>query len=84
MQSDHMTIPELARHMGLSRIAVYAKVRKGQIPATRIGRNYVIFSKDVARILHRPLSKRDRQRFDRAVQMVVSEYGVTLKCLSKE
>jgi len=38
----YITIPELARLLGLSRIAIYNRVKKGQIPATRIGRTYVI------------------------------------------
>ena len=37
-----MSIPEYARILGISRIAVYTRVKKGQIPAKKIGRNYVV------------------------------------------
>lgn len=37
-----LSIPEYARHLGISRIAVYKQVRKGLLPARKVGRNYVI------------------------------------------
>ena len=33
---------EAARILGISRIAVFKKIQKGQLEATKIGRNYVI------------------------------------------
>lgn len=46
LRKSHISIPELAKQLGLSRIAVYQKVKSGQIPAEKIGRNYVIPVKD--------------------------------------
>ena len=40
--AKYITIPELAKLLGVSRIAIYKRVKKGQIPATKIGRTYVI------------------------------------------
>ena len=39
---NYISIPQLAKILGLSRIAVYKKVKKGSIPGVKIGRNFVI------------------------------------------
>ena len=41
-ESTHLSIPELAKMLGISRIALYKKVKKGQVKAVKIGRNYAI------------------------------------------
>ena len=41
-KEGYITIPQLAKRLGLSRIAIYKRVKKGEIPATKIGRMYVI------------------------------------------
>ena len=41
-QKQYLTVPELALILGISRIAVYKKVKKGHILAIRIGRNFAI------------------------------------------
>jgi excisionase family DNA binding protein len=42
------SIPEAAALMGVSRIAVFKKVKKGQLAAIRIGRNWAIPAHAVA------------------------------------
>jgi len=42
MAKDFFSLPEAAVMLGISRIAVFKKVRKGQIAAIRIGRNWAI------------------------------------------
>ena len=44
---EYISIPELARQMNVSRITVFNKVKKGEIKAKKIGRNYVICKKDL-------------------------------------
>jgi excisionase family DNA binding protein len=39
---EFLSIPEAAALMGVSRIAVFKKVKKGQLAAIRIGRNWAI------------------------------------------
>ena len=80
----YITIPELARLLGVSRIAIYNRVRKGQIPATKTGRTYVITDQTVADILGKEVTKRGKKRIDAAVQKTVREYGEVLKKLAKE
>ena len=83
MQDTLITIPELAGRLGVSRIAVYKKVKNGQIPAIRVGRRYVISSKTVKE-LQQPVNEIDLDWIDAAVKKVVQEYGIVLKWLSAE
>ena len=83
-KSEYITIPQLARIMGLSRVAVYKKVKKGQIKAVRIGRTFAIPRKYVASILGKALAEEDKKQIDDAVKKTIKEYGQTLKLLGKE
>ncbi|HEV8243174.1 MAG TPA: helix-turn-helix domain-containing protein [Nitrospirales bacterium] len=80
----YITIPELARLLGVSRIAIYNRVKKGQIPAMRIGRTYVITDKTMTEILGKKTTEKDKKRIDVAVDRTVREYGEVLKLLGKE
>jgi len=80
----HLTIPEFASLLGISRIAVYKKVKAGKIPAEKIGRNYVITDKTVKQILGKELSENKKKQIDLAVKKVVKQYGPLLKKLGSE
>ena len=80
----YLTIPELAKLLGVSRIAIYNRVKKGQIPATKIGRTYVIRDQTIANILGKKVTRRGKERIDAAVRRTVREYGEVLKQLGKE
>ena len=83
-KSDYITIPELAKILGLSRIAIFKRVKKGAIKAVKIGRNYAIPRAYVDSILGRTLGDSDKKEIDMAVKKTVKEYGRTLKLLGKE
>lgn len=74
----YISIPRLAQILGISRIAVYRKVKKGQIEAVRIGRNYAIPGRVVASLLGKELTPEDKRSIDRAVRRTVKEYGEVL------
>lgn len=42
MAREYYSIPEAAVMLGLSRIAVFKKVKKGQLEALRVGRNWAV------------------------------------------
>ena len=84
VKKKYLTIPELAKLLGKSRIAVYKDVKSGKIAATRIGRNYAISDRDVASILGKEMSSKDKKQVSHAVKKAVKEYGEVLKRLSKE
>jgi excisionase family DNA binding protein len=79
-----MTIAELAKILGVSRIAVYKKVKKGQIKAIKIGRTYAIPTEDLANILGESLSQAQKHQIEQAVAKTVKEYGETLRLLGRE
>lgn len=80
----YITIPELAKLLGVSRIAIYNRVKKGQIPAAKIGRTYVITDQTIANILGKKVTRTGKKRIDAAVRKTVREYGEVLKKLGKE
>jgi len=84
VKHTYITIPQLAKLLGLSRIEVYRKVRKGQIPAIKIGRVYAISDRDITYILGNEISAKAKKRVDAAVRKTVREYGEVLKKLGKE
>lgn len=81
---EYITLPELAKILGISRIAVYKKVKKGQLKAEKIGKMYVIPKKSIDTILGKTLNEDDKREIDTAVKKTVSEYGEALKLLGKE
>ena len=82
--SGYVSIQELAKILGISRIAVYKKVKKGQIKAVRIGRSYAIPQKYVDSIMGKTLNEEDKREINAAVKKTVKEYGEVLKLLGRE
>jgi len=83
-RNEFLTIPQLARLLGLSRIAVYNRVKSGEIKAIRIGRTYAINTEDIADILGKTLTKKGKEEIDRAIKKTVDEYGEVLRLLGQE
>lgn len=83
-----ISVAELAKMLGISRIAVFNKIKKGQIPAHKIGRSYAVSMEDVTDFIHNSgatiLTDSKKVEIERAVERVVKEYGETLKLLGKE
>ena len=72
---------ELAKLMGISRIAVYKKIKAGEIKASRSGRNFVIEKKDLGGFLDQTVSMREKNLIRQSVRKTVKEYGETLRLL---
>jgi len=81
---DFFSTAELAKILGISRIAVFNKIKKGKIKATKIGRSFVIAKKDLENILSVGISEKDKERISQAVKKTVKEYGETLKMLGNK
>jgi len=79
-----MSVPQLARKMGVSRVTVYKWVKSGRIRATRVGRNYVISAQTARRLLQQEITPIQRRWIDAAVKQTVEEFGELLKRLSRE
>ena len=83
-EPKYITIPEMAKLLGISRIAVFKKVKSGKIKAQKIGRNYAIPEAYIQQILGKELSETDKEKIKNAVKRTVREYGDVLKRLGKE
>jgi excisionase family DNA binding protein len=81
---EYITIAQLAKVLGITRIAVYKKVKKGQVPAQKIGKIYAIPKKYIDEILGKTLSESEKKEIDAAVKKTVTDYGEVLKLLGKE
>jgi len=47
IEKNFYTISELSKLLGISRISVFKRVRQGSIKGQKMGRNFVIFKKDI-------------------------------------
>ncbi|MFH1198762.1 MAG: helix-turn-helix domain-containing protein [Candidatus Omnitrophota bacterium] len=83
-EKAYISIPELAKILGLSRIAVFNKVKSGEIKAVKIGRNYAILRTSVDEIMGKALNESQRREIDNVVKRTVKEYGQTLKLLGRD
>ena len=86
--NKYISVAELAKILGISRVAVFKRIKKGEIPAEKIGRSYAISSEDVDEIIKGKgsgrLTSEKKEVIEDAVEKVVKEYGQTLKLLGKE
>lgn len=83
-KGEFITIPELAKYLGVSRITIYNRVKKGQIPATKAGNTYVITDKTMREILGKTVGDKGKKTIEQAVRRTVQEYGDVLEKLGKE
>lgn len=79
---------ELAKMLGISRVAVFKRIKKGQIPAVKVGRSYAISMEHATEIMGGTsdgiLTEQKKMEIKKAVEKVVKEYGETLRLLGKE
>lgn len=78
-----LSTTELAEILGISRIAVYKRIKKGKIKAQKIAGNYVVNKKDLGGILKKELTKKEKSEIEKIVKRVIKEYGETLRLLAQ-
>lgn len=83
-KKSFLSTTDLAKLLGISRIAVFKKIKKGEIKAEKIGRNFAINTKDVGEIWGRFLTKKQKNELDSAVDKTIQEYGETLRLLGHD
>lgn len=84
MEKELLTTTEVAKILQISRIAVFKKIKSGEIKAKKIGRNYVIEKKSLSPILGTILTEDKKREIEAAVDKTIQEYGEVLKLLGKE
>lgn len=78
-----LSTTEVAKILGVSRIAVFKKIKSGKIKAQKVGRNFVINKKELPQILGTVLSREKKNAIHAAVRKTVREYGEALKLLGQ-
>jgi excisionase family DNA binding protein len=81
---EFLTVKEMADILGVSRITVFNRIKKGEIKAEKIGRNYAIKKNDVGFLFPEELTEKRKKEIDFGVNKVVVEYGDVLKKLGQE
>jgi excisionase family DNA binding protein len=81
---DLITTTELAKILGISRIAVFKRIKRGQIKAIRVGKNFAIPKNSLPEVLGKILSEKNKREIETAVKKTVKEYGQTLRLLGNE
>jgi len=84
MEKNYLTTAKLAKLLGISRIAVFKKIKSGRIKAKKIGRNFVVDKAEIGEILDESLTEKRKAEISEAVKQTVKEYAETLKLLGKE
>ena len=80
----YYSAPEIAQLLGVSRTAIFKKIKSGQIHAEKIGRNYIIPKEEYAAILGLFVPERRKKDIENAVNRVFKKYGSALRKLGKE
>jgi len=75
-----ITIPELAKIIGLSRSQTFRKVKSGEIPAQRAGRIFLI-PRSYADNFTDKLTESDEKIISEGVNRVIEEYGEVIRKL---
>ena len=80
----YLSIPEAAKLIGISRVGLYKKIKRGEVKAIRVGRSYAIAISDMKHLTGKELTVDQKHKIDESVKKTVSEYGDVLKRLGKE
>lgn len=80
----YYSVAEVAEILGISRIAVFRKIKSGKIQAIKVGRAFAVPKEEVEIILGNALNDKQKQLIDEGVKKTVAEYGDVLERLGKE
>ena len=71
--------------LGISRIAIFNKIKQGKIKARKIGKRYLIPKSEFDTVFSgTALSSRQKRLIELGVKKTVNEYGEALKLLGQE
>ncbi len=86
-QKDYISLPKLARQLGISRISLYKQAKEGQVKAITVGRNFV-FNKEYAQGLVKQaqgpeLTTDEKLRMKTTIKKAIKHYTQLLEKLEK-
>lgn len=83
-KKNYYTISEVSQILGVSRVAVFKKIKSRKIKAIKIGSIYAIPKKELGVILDEKLTAQQKKTLREAVRKTIKDYGRTLELLGKE
>lgn len=84
MNKKYYTVQELADILGISRIAVFNRIKRGSLKAEKIGRNYIIYEGDIGDLLSSNMTDKTKAEIEKGVSKVLKDYRETIELLGKE
>lgn len=84
MDKKYYTVQELADLLGISRIAVFNRIKRGTLIAEKVGRNYVISRENVGDLLLSDMTDKTKIEIEKGVSKVLKDYRETIELLGKE
>jgi len=84
MDKKYLSTTEAALLLGISRQAVFKKIKAGAIKARKIGRHFVINKRDLAESLSNAITKSIKKEMERAALGVIEKYSDIVKSLGEE
>ncbi len=84
-EKKFLSTTEVAQLLGISRVAVFKRIKKGTLPAQKRGRQYAISKKDLGLDkLHSPLSQKRKNEIERDISYMLKRYRKTFELLGKD
>lgn len=83
MEKHFFSITEIAKMLGISRVAVFNKIKNGQIKAQKIGRVFAISEEEVKNIIGENLSEEAKKNIDQVMDKAIKDYRETFELLGK-
>lgn len=83
-KKEYISTSELAKLLGVSRVAIFKKIKSGKIKAFKVGRNYVVPIKEFWTAMGTFISSEKKIEMDKVVKRAVKEYGDALRKLGAE
>mgnify|MGYP001605050226 CR=1 FL=1 len=81
---EFVTTTDLAKILGISRIAVFKRIKSGKLKAKKVGRIYHINRKDLPTVLGSIVGKKEKEGINEAIDKAVKQYGETFRLLGRE
>ena len=83
-EKEFFSTTELAQILGISRVAVFKRIKRGEIKAIKVGRNFVINKKDIGNVFGQSLSAKEKKEIEAAIKKTIQDYGETLELLGQK
>jgi excisionase family DNA binding protein len=84
LDKPFFSLAEVARVLGVSRVAVLKRINNGKLKAQKVGKAYIVSKADLQLALGVIISDEQQEEIGKVVKRAVKEYGTTFRRLGKE